>query len=626
MHPDAFLSAFLVLLVLTSADSISLSMIEKGLSYYFSHPRYSEGIPFDTTNVKAEYDFVIVGGGTAGCVMANRLSEIPGWQVLLLEAGGDEVFLGEIPLFVHYLQLGRFNWGFRTEQQAGICGANNGRLCSWPRGKCLGGSSSINYMIYTRGHAQDYDDWEALGNPGWGYRNILKYFKKSENAYLKDVAGAEDGLQSPFHGTGGFLDVQDVPFRLPAASAFVDGAQEIGMAYNKDYNGARMKGVGYIQATMRNGTRVSSSKAFLRPVRGRSNLHVAKNSHVTKIIMDAENKRAVGVEFERGGKRFKVLAKKEVILSAGAINSPQILMLSGIGPKQHLLEKGIKTVVDLPGVGENLQDHVTFSGQIFLLNAPVTILEERISSLKYLEDYGERHTGPFTLAGGVEVIGYVDGAVNTSASDRAAIELLMVSGSLALDEGFALRKGVGVSDYFYNRYFRPIHGRDAVSIFPVVLKPGSRGSIKLRNADPKDWPIMTANYYSDPRDREEMAAALERSMKIVKTKAFQRYGATIYDTAIPGCERHTFASADYWKCAVGQLTFPLHHQCGTAKMGPSTDTMAVVDNALRVHGVKNLRVVDASIMPTIPSAHIYAPVIMIAEKASDMIKITWRSL
>ncbi|XP_071448674.1 glucose dehydrogenase [FAD, quinone]-like [Hetaerina americana] len=598
-------------------------MLEKGINYYFPHPRYAEGIPYDTKKFREEYDFIIVGGGTAGCVLANRLTEIPGWQVLLLESGGDELFLADIPIFVSYFQLSHINWGFRTEYQRGMCGANEDGRCNWPRGKVLGGSSAINYMIYTRGHPDDYDRWEEQGNRGWGFRDVLKYFKKSENAHISGISRNRNGKQSPFHSSGGYMDVENIPYRTPLADAYVKAAEEIGIKYNPDYNGAYMDGMSYLQVTTRNGSRVSSSKGFLRPIRGRSNLHVAKHSHVTKINIDPKTKEATGVEFLRDGKRYHVRASKEVILSAGALNSPQILMLSGIGPQYHLKEKGIAVIMDAPGVGDNLMDHLSFSGLIHLIDRPYTLLQDRTINLEAISSYWNHHTGPLTVPGGVENIAYI--TTNISDCSLADVELLIASSSLASDNGLATRRGVGISKDFYNEYFRPIHGRDAWTILPVVLRPRSRGRILLRNADPKAWPLMIANYFDDPRDLDVLVASVKHAKKLGSTHTMKKLGSKIYDRPIPGCSQHAFGSDKYWRCGVRRLTFPLHHQCGTAKMGPVGDKMAVVDDSLRVHGIKRLRVVDASIIPTIVAAHLYAPVLMIAEKASDMIKTTWRS-
>ncbi|XP_046384930.1 glucose dehydrogenase [FAD, quinone]-like [Ischnura elegans] len=516
------------------------------------------------------------------------------------------------------------NWGYRTVYQEGMCGANKDGRCNWPRGKVLGGSSVLNYMIYTRGHPKDYDEWEQQGNRGWGFRDVLKYFKKSANAHIPGVFGGSDGNRSPYHSSGGYLDVEHLRYRTPLSNAYISAFEEIGIRYNPDYNGEYMEGMSYLQSTTRNGSRVSSAKGFLRPVRTRSNLHVAKNCHVTKINIDPKTKRATGVEFQRHGRKYSVRANMEVILSAGAINSPQILMLSGVGPQDHLKEKGIAVIKDLPGVGENLIDHLSFTGLVHTIEVPQAIIQNRDVNFESVAKYYERHEGPLVLPGAVENIGYI--RTNLSEGGLPDVELIMMSTSLAGDDGWVTRRGIGITDEFYDQYFRPLNNRDSWTILPVVMRPRSRGSIKLRNANPFTWPVMRGNYFDDPLDMEAMVAALQRAKSLGNTETMMKLGAKLYERPVPGCAHLPFGSDEYWRCAVRQLTAPLHHQCGTAKMGPVTDKMAVVDDSLRVHGIKNLRVVDASIIPTMVAAHLYAPVLMIAEKASDMIKTTWRSV
>ncbi|XP_046384929.1 glucose dehydrogenase [FAD, quinone]-like [Ischnura elegans] len=545
-------------------------------------------------------------------------------RVLLLEAGGDELTLNDIPLLVALWQLTPMNWGYRTVYQEGMCGANKEGRCNWPRGKVLGGSSVLNYMIYTRGHPKDYDEWEQQGNRGWGFRDVLKYFKKSENAHIPGVFGGSDGNRSPYHSSGGYLDVEHLRYRTPLSNAYISAFEEIGIRYNPDYNGEYMEGMSYLQATTRNGSRVSSAKGFLRPVRTRSNLHVAKHCHVTKINIDPKTKRATGVEFQRHGRKYSVRANMEVILSAGAINSPQILMLSGVGPQDHLKEKGIAVIKHLPGVGENLIDHLSFTGFVHTIEVPYAVIQNRDVNFESVAKYYEHHDGPLVLPGAVENIGYI--RTNLSEGGLPDVELIMQSTSMAGDNGWVTRRGIGITDEFYDQYFRPLIDRDSWTVLPVVMRPRSRGSIKLRNANPFTWPIMKGNYFEDPLDMEAMVAALQRAKSLGNTETMRKLGAKLYERPVPGCAHLSFGSDEYWRCAVRQLTLPLHHQCGTAKMGPATDKMAVVDDSLRVHGIKNLRVVDASIIPTMVAAHLYAPVLMIAEKASDMIKTTWRSV
>lgn len=301
-----------------------------------------ESRPIDQKTLYAEYDFVIIGGGSAGAVIANRLSELSSWNILLLEAGPDENEISDVPSLAAYLQLSKIDWIYKTEPQSGACRGMNNNRCNWPRGKVLGGSSVLNYMIYVRGNRNDYDHWAELGNSGWDYDNILPYFIKSEdnrNPYL---------AKTPYHGHGGYLTIQESPWHTPLVAAFVEGGTELGYE-NRDINGARQTGFMIAQGTIRRGSRCSTAKAFIRPIRLRKNFHLALNTHVTKIDIDPSTKRMIGVEFVRHGQKHFVRARKEIILSAGSINTPQVLMLSGVGPADHLREMGINVIHDLPG-------------------------------------------------------------------------------------------------------------------------------------------------------------------------------------------------------------------------------------------------------------------------------------
>jgi choline dehydrogenase len=572
-----------------------------------------------TRELRAEYDFIVVGAGPGGATVTNRLSEVSDWNVLLLEAGGEENVLTDIPLACAYFQQTSYNWGYRTQPQDNACLGLNQRRCVWPRGKGMGGSSILNYMIYMRGHPRDYNSWVDLGNNGWGWDDVIKYFKKSENA-----RGYFD--QSPHHAKGGYLNVEEPAYQSSIAKAFLQSGVESGLPII-DYNSGTMIGFSPVQATIRNGSRCSSSKAFIRPIRYRRNLHVAKNAQVTRILIDEKTKLATGVEFHRGGRRWSVRAKREVVLSAGAINSPQLLMLSGLGPKEHLQSVGIKTLVDLPGVGSNLQDHIAVNGLSFLINDTVSLVEERlVSKIQNFVDYIRYGRGPFTIAGGVEGIGFIRTPIATTPADYPDIEFMFISGSLASDDGRIIRRDMGVSDELYNSVFSPINSRDAYSIWPMILQPESRGWIRLKSKNPLAKPLMYANYLSDERDLHTIVEGIKFAVTLSKTRAFRRFNSTIHDIPLPACRHLKFASDEYWGCLVRQLTTTIYHQCCTAKMGPMSDPLAVVDSELRVYGIPNLRIVDVSIMPKIPAAHTNAPAFMIGEKAGDMIKKAYGKL
>jgi choline dehydrogenase-like flavoprotein len=566
----------------------------------------------DQSKLSKEYDFIVIGAGSAGCVLANRLSENPKIKVLLIEAGPSENMLMDVPMMVHYLQSYSVNWGYKTEPSDKYCLGMKNNQCNWPRGKVMGGSSVLNYMVYTRGNRRDYDKWSALGNPGWDFKNVSKYFEKLENFVVSDAAPTN-------HGTSGPLTVSSIKFKSPTSKAFVRAGIEKGFP-KVDYNGPTQTGFSFLQATIKNGTRQSTNVAYLYPITNRKNLHVKKSSHVTRLLIDAE-KRVFGVEFVSRGRVYSVNASREVILSAGAINTPQILMLSGIGPTKHLQQLGIKTVANL-AVGYNLMDHTAPGALTFMVNS-TTYQHSKILDLKALSLYANTLDGPLSSAGGVESIAFIDTEDPTNPDGFPDLELLHLGGSVNIDPIF--KQNFGIRDDIYNDMFAPL-GLDGTTfmVFPMVLRPKSRGRIKLRTKNPFDHPIIIPNYFSDPYDVKISVRGIRQMIDLLDTKAFRRLNAELLKTPLKTCKSYEFNSDDYWECYTRHFTFTIYHHCGTAKMGPASDRRAVVDPELRVYGVKGLRIADASIMPEIISAHTNAPTIMIGEKASDMIKETWR--
>ncbi|XP_031363941.1 glucose dehydrogenase [FAD, quinone] isoform X2 [Apis dorsata] len=473
------LSAIVVASALKGALSLMgtslwlIPLLIAGLSYYRYDQLDPESRPIDRYPLYPEYDFIVVGGGSAGAVVANRLSEIPKWNVLLLEAGPDENEVTDVPSLAAYLQLTKIDWKYKTEPTGKACLAMKDGRCNWPRGKVLGGSSVLNYMLYVRGNKHDYDHWESMGNPGWGYDQALYYFKKSEdnrNPYLQ---------KSPYHSTGGYLTVQESPWKTPLVVAFVQAGTEIGYE-NRDINGERQTGFMIAQGTIRRGSRCSTAKAFLRPIRLRRNIHTAMNCHVTRILIDPIAMRATGVEFVRDGRRQIVRARKEVILSAGAINSAQILMLSGIGPKEHLRHIGIPVIKDLP-VGDNLQDHVGMGGLTFLIDKPVAIVQDRFQAAAITMHYVANGRGPMTTLGGVEGYAFVNTKYANRSIDYPDIQLHMAPASISSDAGVQVRKVLGITDEVYNTVFKPISNKDAWTIMPLLLRPRSRGTVRYRH-------------------------------------------------------------------------------------------------------------------------------------------------
>ncbi|XP_038217471.1 glucose dehydrogenase [FAD, quinone]-like isoform X2 [Zerene cesonia] len=594
-----------------------IPMLVAAIAYYQFDQNDPEGRPADIGDARIlpEYDFIIIGAGSAGAVVASRLSEIGHWNVLLLEAGGDETEISDVPLLAGYLQLSKLDWKYKTEPQGTSCLAMEGGRCNWPRGKVLGGSSVLNYMLYLRGNKKDYDIWESQGNKGWGYKDVLYYFKKSEdnqNPYL---------AQTPYHSTGGYMTVAESPYHTPLVSSFIEAGLEMGYL-NRDINGENQTGFMVAQGTLRRGSRCSTSKAFLRPAKDRTNLHIAMNSFVTKVLIDPRTKIAFGVEFIRNKMVYRIRARKEVIVSAGTINSAQILQLSGIGPAEELAKHRIPLIQNLQ-VGKNLQDHIGLGGLAFMINKPMSIVEHRLHTVSTLMQYAVLGEGPLTIMGGVEGLGFVNTKYVNASDDFPDIEFHFISGSTNSDGGEQLRKVHGLTEKFYDAVFRPINNMDVWSIIPMLLRPKSKGYIQLRSANPYDYPYIYPNYLTDEMDVKTLVEGVKIAVAVSRTKAFQRYGSMLNHHLFPACRSLPRYSDAYWECMIRQYTCTIYHPVGTAKMGPYWDPEAVVDPELKVYGVKNLRVIDGSIMPNLVSGNTNAPIIMIGEKGSDMIKEFW---
>nr|CAI5848985.1 unnamed protein product [Callosobruchus analis] len=586
---------------------------------YFHYDQFDpENRPVDREEVDAWYDFIIVGGGSAGSVLANRLTEIPNWKVLLLEAGGQETEISDVPILSLYLHKSKLDWGYKTEPSDSACQAMIEKRCSWTRGKVLGGSSVLNTMLYIRGNRRDFDRWAAYGNRGWSFQEVLPYFKKSEdqrNPYL-----ARD---KRYHSTGGYQTVQDAPYNTPLGIAFLEAGAEMGYDI-RDVNGDKQTGFALWQYTMRRGARCSTAKAFLRPIRLRKNLHISMYSHVTKVLIDPATRRAYGVEFIKNGKKKRVMVRKEVILSAGAINSPHLLMLSGVGPAQHLKEKGVPVIHDSPGVGQNLQDHIS-SVVTFLIDHPISLLLNRLVNLNTAFRYAIKEDGPLTSSIGLEAVGFIPTKYANRSDDWPDMEFMLTSTSTPADGGGQISKAHGLTPEFYKEVYGDVSFKDTFGVFAMMLRPKSRGEIKLRSKDPLDYPLLYHNYLSHPHDVNVLREGTKAAVAYGQTEALRRFGARFHAVPPPNCKHLPLYTDEYWECYIRQYTLSIYHYSCTAKMGPESDPWAVVDPELRVYGVSGLRVIDASIMPFVTNGNINAPVIMIGEKGADMIKAYWFS-
>jgi len=529
-----------------------------------------------------EFDYIVVGAGSAGCVVASRLSEDPGTSVLLIEAGGrvrNPLF--RVPLLATVMFSGPIaTWRYYSEPEPHL----DNRPIYQPRGRALGGSSAINGMMYVRGHARDYDQWAQSGLTGWSYADVLPYFKRSER---HEAGGGE------FHGGDGPLAVSKCRIENPLREAIYGAAKGLGMPFTDDFNGAQQEGFGRWDFTTKNGKRFGVATAFLDPVRHRPNLTVRSRARATRLVV--EGSRASGLEYLRGGKRETVRAKREVIVSLGAFDSPALLMRSGIGPADHLRAHGITVAHDLPGVGQNMQDHVA-ARVTYACTQPITYYSLRRPDRACL---AVARTLMFGDGPGSQIPFMAGAFLRTRPElERPDIQMIFVPGLPVAKLAAAFRAGP--------------EDRHGFSAFLCVLRPEARGSVSLRSADPLAPAVIRGNYYGAENDRRSMREAIRLTRRVFAEPAFDPYRG---DEIAPGASATSDAELDAFVRRTGYTIF---HPVGTCRMG--NDPQSVVDGSLKVRGVAGLRVVDASVMPTIIGGNTNAPTIMIAEKAADMIR------
>ena len=525
------------------------------------------------------FDYVIVGAGSAGCVLANRLSADGGHSVLLLEAGPRDTYpwihipIGYAKTMFHPV----VNWGFYTDPEPTM----NGRKVYWPRGRTLGGSSAINGLISIRGQREDYDAWAAAGNEGWSFADVLPWFRMLEH----NVRGA-----SEYHGADGPLWASDIDRPHPLVEAMIAGASELGIPRNDDFNGASQEGAGYYQLTTRKGMRCSTAVAYLRPARGRSNLRVETSAHATRILL--EGKRATGVAYRQDGGEKTAQARREVILCAGALQSPQLLQLSGVGPAALLQAHGIPVIHALEGVGAHLQDHLQ-ARVIFRCTQPVTTndaLRTWSGKLRIGLDYVLRRSGP--MAVGINQGGIFARAMASAARPDVQFHFATLSSDMAGS---------------------PVHEFSGFTMSVCQLRPTSRGTVHIKSTNPLEPPSMQPRYLSTEDDRATLVAGIRLARTLAATRAMRPFVAGEYR---PGTDT---VSDDELLEFARNTAGTIFHPSGTTRMGPAADPTAVVDPHLRVHGMDALRVVDCGIMPTLVSGNTNVPVVMIAEKAAAMI-------
>ncbi|XP_056642972.1 glucose dehydrogenase [FAD, quinone]-like [Diorhabda sublineata] len=560
-----------------------------------------------------EFDFIVIGSGSAGSVVSNKLSENKNWKVLVLEAGGYPSALSDIPGLMFFLHGTDEDWQYKTEPTTKSClGFKNGQ-CSWPRGKVFGGTSVFNAMLYIKGYKKDYDQWAQLGNTGWDWETVRHYFKKIENV--------QDPNASDQYGRNGYMMLSKISIVLGEmlVKAMREAFENMGYSSLQEEEPAYPMGTLEAYQCNKDGVRYNAAKAFLGKVKERPNLFTSLHSFVNKILIDPSTKTATGVEVKIGGKILKLKAKKEVILSAGSINSPQILMLSGIGPKEHLESLNIKVLKDAP-VGYNLEDHMINIGTLVTFS-PECCKAETFQDQLY--QYFMYQKGFLATSGIMNFWNFFNTRNDSHYPNIQNHYFFYPLNHQHYLEQFL--KSAGVKPEIVADSMEYIKRRPSVIVGNTLMNPKSKGRLTLKSSNPEDKPLIESGYFTDAED-DDLQVLLESIRfveKMMQTPPLNKFDPQILRLNLPDCDKYEYRSDDYWKCSLRHLTTTLYHPTGTCKMGPVGDKTAVVDPKLKVHGIKNLRVADASIMPIIVSANTHAPSMMIGHKAGVMITEQW---
>ncbi|XP_029158636.1 glucose dehydrogenase [FAD, quinone]-like isoform X2 [Nylanderia fulva] len=552
------------------------------------------------------FDFVIIGAGVAGPIIARRLSDNPWRKILLIEAGPEEPTMTAIPGLAFNAVNTSLDWNFKTEPTSPhptACLKTDG-VCTWPRGKMIAGTGGMHGMMYVRGHPDFYNRWAKAGNPGWSYDEVTRYFERAENPVDPLILSDKSRSQKE----GGPINIQYYPYKPEFADALLTAAGELGYRTSqlKEY-----KQTGFMIApmTIENGMRLTTSKAYLRPVHNRRNLQVLTNAHVTRILISPWERKAIGVEMiDKNGQTRVVKCGKEVILTAGAIGSPQILMNSGVGPEEDLTKLGIKVYKDLP-VGKNLHNHVSVAVHMSIKNIPYEVM-----TMEAVNEFLKDKTGPLASTGVTQITAFLES--NYTIKGLPDIQVFF--------DGFSsVCPKTGLSNECFDGRIGYCTDRREIIARPTVVCAESLGNMKLRSNNPLDPPLLYPDYFTNEKDLMILLDGIKQVSRLVDTPTMKKWDLRLEQEKSSLCSNYHFGSDAFWMCQIRAETGPENHQAGTCKMGPSTDPTAVVDSELRVHGIPNIRVADASIFPIVPNSNPIAAIMMVAEKTADMINTVW---